>query len=272
MAHPAGRCRLARRTVAVSGAVLAAMALPPAPVQAIQSVQRAAATVTPRVAGTPSRPRAVTLSVRAYFDDISADLDQSVQFATVNGKIFLPKEGITNNRLFPSCEPATVLLNERACPPGSRIATGTARGIGLGLEEDLTMQGFNLPAGRGEVILVVGENPLIIREVVVATLTTLTSDPSFGFELSFTMPQTLQSPTPGVLAAVKDFRLTVPAQYLKRHGRDVLRRGRRIPYMATTGCASGRWLGRYVADYTTSFDSAIESTQSVDVAVPCRKP
>ena len=76
------------------------------------------------------------------------------------------------------------------------------------------------------------------------------------------MPKNLQSPAPGVIAAIKDLRVTVPVQYLKRGGRFVRRRGQRIPYIATTGCAAGSWKGRYVAQYTTSFDGAIESSQT----------
>jgi hypothetical protein len=238
---------------------------------AIQSIQRASATVTPNVAGTPSRPRPVALGVRAWFDNIAADLDQQVQFATVNGKVYFPKEGITNNKLFPSCQPAMVFTDEKRCPAGSRIGTGTANGVGLGLDQDVTLQAFNLPQGKGVVVLVVGDTPLIIREVVVANLRTLQGDPVYKYELSFTIPRNLQSPAPGVIAAVKDFRMNVPIQFLKRGGRFVKRRGQRVPYIATTGCATGSWKGKYVAEYTTSFDGSIESTQTVESSVPCRR-
>ncbi len=263
--------RTARTLAAALASVAVATASAPvAPAYAIESLQHASATVKPSVAGTKARPRAVSLTVRAWFDEIAPDLGRQVQFATVNGEIFFPKEGITNNRRFPSCRPATVLQDERKCPSGSRIGTGSARGIGLGLDETVDLQAFNLPAGKGVVVLVVGETPLIIRDVVVATLTTLKRDPKFRYRLSFTIPRNLQSPAPGVLAAIKDFRLTVPAQYLKKNGRYVERKGRRIPYIATIGCAAGRWQGRYVAEYTTSFDGAVDGSQTVDVSVPCQ--
>lgn len=250
--------------------VLAAALAAPAPAHAILSVQRASATVRPNVAGTPERPRAVALTVRGWFDDLGPDLDRGVQFATARGDIFFPREGLTNNRLFPSCEPSVVFQDERQCPAGSRVGTGTARGIGLGLDERVTLQLFNRPGGKGDIVLVVGSSPLIIREVVIADLTTYPRDPQWRYRLSFTVPKNLQSPAPGVIAAIKDLRVTVPVQYLKRGGRFVRRRGQRIPYIATTGCAAGSWKGRYVAQYTTSFDGAIESSQTVDVSVPCR--
>lgn len=259
-----------RRPLAAALAAAAVAAAATAPAHAIQSVQRASATVVPNVAGTPAAPRAVALTVRGWFDDLGADLDRQVQFATVHGDILFPREGLTNNRLFPACDPVTVFQDERQCPAGSRVGTGTARGVGLGLDEDVTLQVFNRPRGKGDVVLVVGQSPLIIREIVVADLTVLRNDPEYRYRLSFDVPKTLQSPAPGVIAAIKDLRVTVPVQYLKRGGRFVKRRGRRIPYIATTGCAKGAWTGVYVAQYTTSFDSAIESTQTVKVSVPCR--
>lgn len=259
-----------RRLVPAALAALAAAAVP-SPASAIQSVQKASATVRPSVAGTPTRPRAVSLTVRGYFDDISADLDRQVQFATVHGDIFFPREGITNNALFPSCAPVVVYQDESRCPAGSRVGTGTARGIGLGLDEVVTLQVFNRPRGAGDVVLVVGDSPLIIRDIVVADLTVLKSDPQWRYRLSFAVPKDLQSPAPGVIAAVKDLSVTVPRQYLRRGGRYVLRHGQRIPYIATIGCAAGHWNGRYVAQYTTSFDSTIESTQTVGVSVPCTR-
>jgi hypothetical protein len=249
--------------------VIAGAAVLPSRAMAIESIQRASAVVRPSVSGTKARPRAVSLTVRGYFDDISADLSREVQFATVRGDIFFPKEGLTNNRLFPSCDPAVVFQDERECPAGSLVGTGTARGVGLGLDEIVTLQVFNRPQGRGDVVLVVGDSPLIIRDIVVADLKVLTKDPKYRYQLSFTVPKDLQSPAPGVIAAVKDLTVTVPVQYLRRGGSYVRRRGQRIPYIATTGCAAGRWTGKYVAQYTTSFDSAIESTQTVEVSVPC---
>jgi hypothetical protein len=248
---------------------LGAMLAVGTPAYAIQSIQKASAIVVPSVSGTKARPRAVALTVRGYFDDISPDLDRQVQFATVHGDIFFPREGLTNNKLFPSCTPETVFSDARQCPAGSKVGAGTAHGIGLGLDETVTLQLFNLPAGKGDVVLVDGESPLIIHEIVVANLTTLTRDPNYRYELSFNVPGDLQSPAPGVIAAVKDLTVTVPVQYLKKGGRFVKRKGQRIPYIATTGCAAGKWTGKYVAQYTTSFDGTIESSQTVEVSVPC---
>ena len=65
--------------------------------------------------------------------------------------------------------------------------------------------------------------------------------------------------------------MKIPVTYLKKSGKIVKKNGHKVPYIATTGCAKGHWFGKYVADYTTSFDSAIESTQTVELVVPCKK-
>jgi len=158
---------------------------------AIESIQQVDGGAVPNVSGTKARPRAVALTVHLYFDSIAPDLDRQVQFATAHGEIFFPKEGLTNNRLFPSCAPVTVLTDERQCPAGSRIGSGTARGVGLGLDEDVVGKFFNLPGGNGTTLLVTGESPLIIREIVNSTLTTL-SDPDYSYKLSFSVPRVLQ--------------------------------------------------------------------------------
>lgn len=250
-------------------AVTAALAAAPA-ADAIESIQQVDGGAVPNVSGTKARPRAVALTVHLYFDSIAPDLDRQVQFATTHGELFFPKEGLTNNRLFPSCAPVTVLTDERQCPAGSRIGSGTARGVGLGLDEDVRLTLFNLPDGKGDAVLVVGSSPLIIREVVPVTLTILRDDPVYRYRLAFDVPRDLQSPAPGVIAAIKDLQVRVPIQYLRRGGRYVKRRnGQRIPYIATTGCKSGFWKAKYVASYTTSFDGAVESTQTVEHTVPC---
>lgn len=260
---------------ATAVAVLAALAVP-GPALAIQSVQKFKGTASPSRAGTTARPQAVSLTTRAWFDAISPDLDRQVQFATANARVSISRNGIINNRRFPSCTPAQIYDDEQRCPAGSRVGTGAGRGIGIGLDEAITVRIFNLANGRGIALLIVGQSPLIIREVVVGKLTTLASDARYRHRISFTVPRNLQSPAPGIIAALKDFRTTIPVQYLKRNGsyvreRSGIRKGQRVPYIATTGCTRGRWYAKYVAQYTTAFDGAIESSQTVTSSQACLK-
>jgi hypothetical protein len=257
------------RAVLVLLAVCGALLLPVASAHAILSEQQFTAASSSNIAGTRDRPKPIALKVRIWFDSIAPDLDRQVQFAMVNAAVYFPKDGITNNRLFPSCDPAVVFTDERQCPQGSRVGTGSGRGIGLGLDERVRAQVFNAAGGSGVTMLIVGDSPLVIREIVTGRLSTLSGDPLYRYKIEFRVPRNLQSPAPGVIAAVKEFFVSIPLQYARRGGRHLIRRGRRVPYLATTGCTGGSWHAKFTADYTTSYDGAIESSQTVAVQQPC---
>ncbi len=242
---------------------------------AIQSVQKFSAKVSPSRAGTTSKPQAISLSANPYFDTNAPDLDNQVQFATVNANVFFPKGGVYNGKYFKSCAPATVFQDEKQCPSGSRVGTADGFGKGLGLEESVKGQFFNVPGGKGTTLLVTGESPLIIREIVNSTLTKLSGDPDYSYKLSFSVPRNLQSPAPGVIASVMKFNSKIPVQYVTKTKTKKVKGKKRkiktkIPLLASTSCPkSGLWKFKYVADYTTTFDSAIESTQTVETTQKC---
>lgn len=220
------------------------------------SQQQASVTITPDVAGTEVTPQSASVTLRAWFDDVSPDLGRAVQFATVNGTFFLPKGVVTTDSA--ACSAATVFQDERLCPAASRVGDGAAVFRGLGLVESVKLQAFNQPGGSGVGVLVTGTIPLIIREVVPAKLTRLTGDPKSSSELTLTIPRNLQSPAPGVIAALEDFRVTFPTHDP-------------YAYFATTGCTGGVWPSRYVAGYTTSFDGSLDGgMQAVASSVPCQ--
>ena len=253
-----------KRIALIAMAALIALAVAAAPASAILSVQKFAAKVSPSKAGTKKKPKAVSLSANPFFDTNAPDLDNEVQFATVNATVFFPKGAAYNAKYFPSCAPTTVFLDEKQCPKGSLVGTGDGFGKGLGLDEAVKGRFFNVPGGKGTTLLVTGESPLIIREIVPATLTTL-NDPDYSYKLSFTVPRNLQSPAPGVIATVMKFDTKIPVQY-------VTRKGKKIPLLASTSCpASRQWKFKYIADYTTTFDGAIESTQTIETTTPCTK-
>jgi hypothetical protein len=263
-----------RKTIAPLAVMLAtALCLAAAgPASAIQSVQKFDFKVSPSTAGTKSKPRAVSLTANPYFDSNAPDLDRQVQFATVNATVYFPKGGVYNGKYFKSCSATTVFQDEKRCPKGSRVGTANGRGLGIGLDEAVKGQFFNIKGGKGATLLVTGESPLIIREVVPAKLTKLSGDPNFSYKLSFTVPRNLQSPAPGVIATVMRFQSTFPRQYVtrttRRNGRTVKTK---VPLIASTTCPKGGWKYRYVADYTTTFDGAVESAQTVNGSQTCRR-
>jgi hypothetical protein len=279
-----------RALVILAALIALAVVAPSAQASLVSAVQQAGAVVTPTKAGTVADPQAVSLTMLASFDpaQVKDQIDSGNQFAMVTGEILFPHEGTTNARLFPGCAPGQVLINETNCPSGSQIGSGTAVGIGLNLVERVTIKLFNRPNGAGVTALVVSlpSAPVELRDIVVSNLTKLPASDPFGWRVDFTIPTSLLSPVAGVLAAVQQIRLTVARSYLKRGGRYVyrtisVRRGGRtvrkrvrIPYIATTGCRSGNWHGRFTAGYTTALPvdpSNIDSRQTVDVRVPCRE-
>ena len=248
---------------AMAALIALAVAVSPATAETVQSVQKFTAKVSPSKAGTKKKPKAVSLQANPYFDDIAPDLGREVQFATVNANVFFPKGGVYNGKFFPSCPSTTVFQDEKLCPKGSQVGSAKGFGKGLGLDEEVIGKFFNLPGGKGTTLLVTGESPLIIREVVPASLTTL-SGGDYSYKLSFSVPRNLQSPAPGVIAAVMRFNSTIPVQY-------VTKGKKKIPLLASTSCPPGGWKFRYQADYTTSFDGAIASSQTVDTVQKCTK-
>lgn len=268
--------RLRLRALPLALVASSALMLGAAPsASAIQSVQKFSVKVSPTTAGTKSKPRAVSITANPYFDTNAPDLDRGVQFATVNATVYFPKGGVYNGKYFESCSPATVFQDETKCPKGSRVGTAKGRGLGLGLDEDVEGQFFNIKGGKGATLLVTGESPLIIREIVPARLTKLTGDRDYSYRLSFTVPRNLQSPAPGVLASVMKFESTIPRQYVTRTKTKKVRGKKRriktkIPLIASTTCPKGGWKYKYVADYTTTYDGAVESTQTVEGSIKCR--
>lgn len=246
---------------AMAALIALAVAVSPASAETVMSIQKFTAKVSPSKAGTKKKPRAISLTANPYFDDISPDLGREVQFATVNANVFFPKGGVYNGKYFPSCSAATVFQDEKLCPKGSQVGSAKGFGKGLGLDEEVVGKFFNDKGNT--VLLVTGDSPLIIREVVPAKLTKL-NDPDFSYKLAFSVPRNLQSPAPGVIAAVMRFQSTVPVQYVRRGKK-------KIPLLASTMCPAGGWKFRYQADYTTTYDGAIASSQTVDTVQKCTK-
>jgi hypothetical protein len=268
------RLRLRRLPLALGASCALLLGSVPS-ASAIQSVQKFSVKVSPSTAGTASKPRAVSITANPFFDTNAPDLDRQVQFATVNATVYFPRGGVYNGKYFKSCAPATVFQDETRCPKGSRIGTADGRGLGLGLDEAVKGQFFNVRGGGGATLLVTGESPLIIREIVPAKLTRLKGDKDFSYRLSFTVPRNLQSPAPGVIASVMKFESRIPVQYVTRTSTKRVRGKKRkvrtrVPLIASTSCPKGGWKFKYVADYTTTYDGAIESTQAVETTIACK--
>jgi hypothetical protein len=241
-------------TAVIAGVAVALMATP---AFAINSILKLDIRISPTKVGTKKKPQAITLFTRPYYDTLEPDAD--APFAWKQARVFFPKEGVFNGKYFPSC-PATKLTTEsgRAACKKAEIGKVDAKGFALGLVEPLKVKLYNLPGGKGVALWLQGDNPVIIDHVVTGILTRI-NDPLFGYKLTFDVPPDLIQPAPGAYATALDFKVTVPARTIKV-------KGKKIPYIGTTGCpASGIFTARFETDNTDGTTTVVTAT------APCKK-
>ena len=82
--------------MAMTALIALAATVVPASAITVKSIQKYTAKVTPNKGGTKKKPRPIKLVANPYFDDISADLNDGVQFATVNANV----QATDNDRSF----------------------------------------------------------------------------------------------------------------------------------------------------------------------------
>jgi len=148
-----------------------------------------------------------------------------------------------------------------ASPPtgSSQIGSGTGLLKGLGLDEPVVARVF-ASSGSTMSILITGESPLIVREVLPVAISDNGADPDLGLKLHIVVPRNLQSPAPGVIATLMDLSLTFPAQV---SGGSAL--------FSSTGCGLS-WASRLSVDYTDNFEGSLVSNQQVPTTYPCQTP
>ncbi|CAB4932670.1 unannotated protein [freshwater metagenome] len=235
-----------RRIAVLSLLVLAVSAVFASSAMAINSPQKLEASATPTAGGTKKKPVGVSLHIRPFIPDISADLP----FATTKALVYFPKELVINARYFKYCTRAKVQKNEKKCPPASKIGSGIAAGLALGLTENLTVDVFNGPGGNKVELLVKGASPLVIREVIEAKLQKVKG--TYGWRLTVPIPTGLQTPVDGVYATLTDFDVTLDKKTVKKGKKT-------YAWAALTGCTGSLKFG-YQGQYTdgTKQDVAIE--------------
>lgn len=238
------------------------------PAEAITSVQKFTMKVSPSLSGSVPTPRPASLTLRAWFDSVSPDLDRLAPFATRRAGVRLPNEMTITTDAFPGCDSSTILRNETLCPARSQVGSGSLRIVGVGLDENLSAKVF-VSSDRKVKLLTIGTTPLVVRQLVPLDLSRAVGDPqfvgnpTFGPSFFATFPTALQSPAPGILAAITDLKLSFPIQKGNRPN------GTAAPFVSTTGCLRGAWLGEFGAEYTTALDGAYDVGQQVTSSQPC---
>lgn len=246
MAH-----RSAAATAAITATALISGAVLPASAPAISAEQKLSARTSPATAGTKRTPRNVRLYVRPYIPGVNV---LTPPFATTAGTVYFDRNIVFNGSRFPSCRKGTVQANEKRCPSLSRVGSGTAEGLALGLTEKLEVTIFNGPrygrTGRFVELLVTGSEPLTIRSVIQARLTKRSG--TYGYKLTVPIPDNLQEPAPGALATLTDFDTQIK--------RTRTRRGTKVPYIGLRGCTNGRLRFKYIGEYTDGTSQRVITT------------
>ncbi len=254
-------------TPLLSIAVTAAALVAAAPAGAVMSSQRFSASVSPHTHGTKANPRAVALTARPYFSDVSADVPKP--FATSLAYLYFDKHIVFNGKYFPSCSKSRVQTSRgTTCPKRSKVGSGTAAGLALGIVEDLKVTVYNGPGGRRVEMLVVGSSPLAINQVIAGTLTRRGGS-KYAYRLKVAIPTGLQRPAEGVVAMLTDFNVRIHAnvtrttkQRYRKNGRTRTRTvTRKIPYVGLNGCSVKKLNFRYSGTYTDGSSQTVLRTQ-----------
>ena len=243
-----------RRIALTAMAALIALAVAAPSAFAVNSILKFEASVVGK-AGTKSKPAAVGLKVRPFYDTLQPDAE--APFAWSEATVHLPKELVFNSKSFPRCtaaQAATSAGRSGACKK-AEIGKVNAKGFALGLVEPLTVGMYNGSVKDTVLLYLSGDTPVIIDHVVVGKLKKVTG--KYGWELSFSVPSDLQQPAPGAWATVLDFKTEVKARSVKKGKR-------KIPYIGLTGCPG-------TLNFGFSTKNSDGTATLIELTSPCKK-
>lgn len=208
--------------------------------QAVTPTTSIKASVTPSKKGTKKKPKNVKLSI----DLITTPKPGDPSFATQTTVVHFDKNLVFGSKFLPGCTSTQVQTDDTKCKKGSRVGSGSAQGIALGLTENLTVTAYNGPGGKLE-LLVDGQKPLQIHSVIEGKL--VSDSGKFGQKLVVAIPPDLQQPAPGAFATLEDFKTVVKGTGSKKR-----------PYIGLKGCTKKKL--NYKADFV--FTDGTKSTAS----------
>jgi hypothetical protein len=161
------------------------------------------ASVSPTKHGTKKKPNVTKLVVKLATTPNPAE----PAFAATDTIVHLGKQLTFQGKALKTCSATQVAQDDTKCPKGSRVGSGVAAGNALGLTENLTVKAYNGPGGNKLELLVDGQTPLAIHNVIEGVLSKDTGP--YGNKLSVHVPEALQSPAPGVYATLIQFDTTI---------------------------------------------------------------
>lgn len=192
--------------------------------------------VTPAITGFPTRPQQVTLDLRGRV--VGDDIDGAFPATTRRIVLWFTHGARVNGALFPSCDPrrlARMRGNPRACPRGSRLGGGWARGASLSVVARTRMDIYNGARGRTLIFYFRMTNPVLLNEILVAPFEQLRGNRRFAFRVTLDIPPGLQALGPGMDVSLMEFRSRVGAVTRVRRGGRVVRKS----YLEAMTCPPG---------------------------------
>jgi opacity protein-like surface antigen len=209
--------------------------------QAVTPTTALKTSVSPTKHGTKKKPRNVKLNIEL----ITQPNPNDGPFATKTTVVHFDKNLKFGGKYVKTCSADKVRSNNTACPKGSKVGTGSATGVALGLTENLTVTAYNGPGGNKIELLVDGTSPLTIHDVIEGKLQS--DKGKFGKKLVVAIPDTLQQPAPGAFATLTDFKTSVKGTGSKKR-----------PFVGLAGCTKKKL--NFQADFVFTDGSTSTAT------------
>jgi hypothetical protein len=209
--------------------------------QAVTPTTTLKASVSPSKKGTKKKPKNVKLSIEL----ITQPKADEPGFATKSTVVHFDKNLVFGSKYLPSCSAAQVQADNTKCKKGSKVGSGSAQGVSLGLAENLTVTAYNGPGGNKLELLVDGQQPLQIHSVIEGKI--VSDKGKFGKKLVVAIPPALQQPAPGAFATLTDFKTAVKGTGSKKR-----------PFVGLTGCTKKKL--NYQADFVFTDGSTSTAT------------
>jgi hypothetical protein len=222
--------------------------------------------VTPALTGFPTTPQAVTLNFRGHVE--GNDVDGEFPATTRRIVLWFTHGARVNGALFPSCNAETLRRrrgNPKACPKGSRLGGGWARGASLSVVARMNIDIYNGPRGRTLIFYFRMSNPVLINEMLVAPFDQLKGNRNYGFRVTLDIPPGLQELQPGMVVSLMDFDTRIGATTRVRQGRRTVRKS----YLEAMTCPPGalvRTRGEF--DFTDGNSSDVDAFLGCGSAPP----
>ena len=204
------------------------------------------ASMSPTKHGTKKKPKVTKLVVKLA----TTPKDGDPAFAASDTIVHLGKQLSFNGKALKTCSASQVAADDTKCPKGSKVGSGSATGMALGLTENLTVTAYNGPKGTKLELLVDGQSPLQIHSVIEGKLQK-DSGP-YGQKLVVAIPETLQQPAPGAFATLTDFKTSVKGTGSKKR-----------PYVGLAGCT------KHALNFKSDFVFTDGSTSTATTLAKC---